>query len=613
MTPPRNGAMGEAPDDTTGPSDADRPARSTQRRINYNDRASAQCLGLITTAMRPFTRRLAGAAVVGMLAGLPAVPVHAQARGDILTLTAGGVSTVSELRAADAIVDRLRRDRSLRLAASADDPLVPGRTHERLRQYHDGIPIFGAEVTRQAARGVTVSVFGTLHLGVEVETTPALSAADAAGIIERLGDLQPGGSTPPRLLVLPDRERQGIYRLVYEARAFTGTRLMAYYIDAATGDLVWAYNDLKTQRPTLPCDQCAVGEGLGVKSDVKKISVTAVGGTFLAHDRLRPADVFTFDMAGDPLRTQAVLDGTGPLFDADLASDTDNRWTDGASVDAHVGAGWTFDYLYHRFGRRSLNNENVRILSLVHPIRRADFFTAPPEIVALFHLNAFYCSLCGPDRAGLVLFGEGLPPNVLAGGRRVGYFSGALDVVAHELAHGVTDFSSALLYLGESGALNEAFSDIIGTGVEHYAESFYQNGAGRADYQLGEDVVEPGGIRSLSNPQQFGDPDHYSLRFMGTADNGGVHTNSLIPGHAFYLAIEGGTNRVSQLNVTGVGAANWTQIEQVFYRAFTVLLTPQADFAAARAATIQSARDLYGAGSAAEQAVTQAWTAVGVS
>ena len=563
--------------------------------------------------MSPFTHRLAGATIVALMAGFPVVTAQLQTPPDVLTLATGGGSTLFELRAADTLVDRLRRDGALRLATRADDPLVPGRSHERLRQYHAGVQIFGAEVTRQTARGVTLSLFGTLHLGVEVQTTPGLSADDAARIIERLGNLRPGGSTSPRLVVLPDREHQGVYRLVYEARAFTGTRLMAYYLDASTGDLVWAYNDLKTQQPTLPCAQCAIGEGRGVKSDPKKMSVTAVGGAFLAHDRLRPADVFTFDMAGDSLHTLDVLDGTAPLFDADLASDADNQWTDGASVDAHVSMGWTYDYLYHRFGRLGLNNENVRMISLVHPIRRADLFTAPAELVQLFHLNAFYCSLCGPDRVGLAVFGEGLPPNILVGGQRFDFFSGALDIVAHELAHGVTDFTSALLYMDESGALNEAFSDIIGTGVEHYAEGFYRNGAGHADYLLGEDAVEPNGIRSMDNPQLFGDPDHYSLRFLGQEDNGGVHTNSLIPGHAFYLAIEGGHNRVSGLNVTGVGAANREQIEQVFYRAFAVFLTPEADFAAARAATIQSARDLYGAGSAAEQAVTQAWTAVGVS
>ncbi|MCH7749388.1 MAG: peptidase M4 family protein [Acidobacteria bacterium] len=563
--------------------------------------------------MRPYTRLLACATAVAVVAVLTASTAQLQNRSSVLTLAAGGLSSLSELREADSLVDRLGRDRVLRLAASEDDPLVPGRTHARFRQYHDGVPIFGAEVTRQTARGVTVSLFGTLHLGIDVETTPALSTDDATRIIERLGNVHPGGSTPPRLVVLPDREGTGVYRLVYEARAFTGTRLMAYFIDASTGDLVWAYDDLKTQQPALPCERCAVGDGLGVKGDRKKISVTAVGGTFLAQDQLRPADVFTFDMRGDLLHTLDVLDGTVQLFDADLANDTDNRWLDGASVDAHVGMGWTYDYLYHRFGRQGLNGTNVRMISLVHPVDRADIVTAPADILGLFYLNAFYCGTCGPDGVGLAVFGEGLPPNVPFLGQRWNFLSGALDIVAHELAHAVTDFTSALLYMDESGALNEAFSDVIGVGTEYYAEPFYRDGAGVADYLLGEDVIEPGGIRSLADPQRFGDPDHYSLLFVGMEDNGGVHTNSLIPGHAYYLAIEGGTNRVSGLTVSGVGAANREQMEKVFYRAFTVLMTRDADFAEARAATIQSARDLYGAGSAAEQAVTQAWTAVGVN
>ena len=563
--------------------------------------------------MRPVTRLLACATAVAMIAAFTSSTAQLQNRNAVLTLAAGGLSSLSELREADLLVDRLGRDGVLRLATSERDPLVPGRTHDRFRQYHDGAPIFGAEVTRQSAGGVTVSLFGTLHLGIEVETTPALSTDEATRIIERLGNVRPGGSTLPRLVVLPDRERAGVYRLVYEARAFTGTRLMAYFIDASTGDLVWAYDDLKTQQPVLLCEQCAVGEGLGVKGDRKKIMVTAVGGIFLAQDQLRPADVFTFDMRGDLLRTLDVLDGTAQLFDADLANDTDNQWLDGASVDAHVGMGWTYDYLFHRFGREGLNGTNIRMISLVHPVNRADIVTAPAEVLGLFYLNAFYCGTCGPDGVGLAVFGEGLPPNVPFLGQRWNFLSGALDIVAHELAHAVTDFTSALLYMDESGALNEAFSDVIGVGTEFYAAPYYRDGAGVPDYLLGEDVIEPGGIRSLADPQRFGDPDHYSLRFLGMEDNGGVHTNSLIPGHAYYLAVEGGTNRVSGLTVSGVGAANREQMEQVFYRAFTVLMTRDADFAAARAATIQSALDLYGAGSAAEQAVTQAWTAVGVS
>jgi Zn-dependent metalloprotease len=116
----------------------------------------------------------------------------------------------------------------------------------------------------------------------------------------------------------------------------------------------------------------------------------------------------------------------------------------------------------------------------------------------------------------------------------------------------------------------------------------------------------------MSNPGVFGYPDHYNTRFTGTDDNGGVHINSGIPNHAFYLAIEGGVNRTSGLSVQGVGAANREQIERAFYRAFTQLLPSSATFAVARAATLQSARDLFGAGSAPERAIEQAWTAVGV-
>ena len=163
-----------------------------------------------------------------------------------------------------------------------------------------------------------------------------------------------------------------------------------------------------------------------------------------------------------------------------------------------------------------------------------------------------------------------------------------------------------IAYQGEPGALNESFSDVMATAVEFYFQPE------KADYLAGEDVFTPGGVRSLQNPQAFGDPDHYSLLYRGPLDNGGVHTNSGIANHAFYLAIEGGRHRLGA-TVQGVGAANRAQIERVFYRAFTSFLTPSASFAQARAATIQAARELYGAGGAAETAVTQAWTAVGVN
>ena len=125
------------------------------------------------------------------------------------------------------------------------------------------------------------------------------------------------------------------------------------------------------------------------------------------------------------------------------------------------------------------------------------------------------------------------------------------------------------------------------------------------------------GFRSMANPALFGQPDHYSKRALlppdDAHDNGGVHVNSGIPNHAFYLAIEGGTNRTSGIRVQGVGAANREQIEKVFYRAFAQLMPSNADFSMARTVTLRAAQDLYGLTSAPYNAVRDAWTAVGVN
>lgn len=297
----------------------------------------------------------------------------------------------------------------------------------------------------------------------------------------------------------------------------------------------------------------------------------------------------------------------------DLASDADNAWTDAANVDGHAYLGWTYDFLFKRFGRRGLDDSDAPVRAITHPVRREDVFFASLDDLE-YYMNAFWCGSCGPGRAGMMLFGEGLPPGVVvrSTGQAWNYLAGALDVVAHELTHGLTDRSSRLVYRSESGALNESWSDVIGVSAEFYYAS--AGGTPRpADYVIAEDVVTPGGIRSMADPGSFRNPDHYSGRYRGPLDNGGVHINSGIPNHAFYLAIEGGTNRTSGMRVTGVGPANREQIEKAFFRAFVFLLPSTASFSMARAATIQAATDLYGASSAAVRALMEAWTAVGVN
>ena len=537
----------------------------------------------------------------GAVSSTQATAVVQAGRADIAVTAANPAG----LRQWNDRVNRMIQDGDLRVRQILEDTLIPGRAQERLSQYHEGLPVFGGDITRQTDGGLTLSIFGTAYTDIDLDPTPGLSADEAKVIIETLAGAELGPTRIPELVVLP-RDEAGGYVLTYHERVMSTTGLTAYFIDAHSGDLVLQRSDLKTQKATLPCTQCEVGEGDGVLGDRKKMSVRSAPGVYLAHDQLRPPDLFTFDMQGDLTKTINFLNGVVPLFESDLASDSDNVWTDGANVDAHVYTGWTYDYLFKRFGRRGLDDSDLRIVSLVHPVRRQDFATASAGVFGLFYINAFYAG------NGVMVYGEGLPPGVIFLGLSWNFFSAALDVVAHELAHGVTDFSSQLIYQDESGTLNEAFSDIIATGVEFF---FQASGSGlrTADYLLGEDIITPGGIRSMENPGLFGDPDHYSNRFTGPEDNGGVHTNSLIADHAFYLAIEGGTNRTSGLGVTGVGAANREQIENIFYRAFALLLPSNATFSIARAATILAAQTLYGAGSAAEQAVIQAWTAVGVT
>lgn len=512
-----------------------------------------------------------------------------------------GAAQRRELREWDRRVDALVRSGELaRRTVRTDTTLADGRLHARYDQYFNGVRVVGGEIVRQERNGLTESIFGTLHGAINISTEPTIGEDAAIKAFGEMTDRRLRPEFRPELVVVAKDE--GGYALAWRAHIWTAGGWMHTFLDARDGRVVLQYNDLQTQ--------AAVGTGTGVLGDRKKISTRAISGRFLADDELRPPMLVTYDMQGDLTRTLSLLDGLPPST-SDIASDTDNEWTDAANVDAHVYLGWTYDFLFKRFGRKGLDDRNAPLRAITHPVRRIDVFTTSDSVFGTFYLNAFWCGECGPDGQGMMMFGEGLPGGILLGGQYYDYFAGALDIVAHELAHGLTEYSSALIYRNESGALNEAFSDIIGTSVEFF---FHSPGTGalQPDYLIGEDIARPGGARSMADPGVFNDPDHYSRRYIGPEDNGGVHWNSGIANHAFYLAIEGGMNRTSRLSVQGVGAANREQIEKVFYRAFVHMLPSNATFSIARAATIQSARDLYGANSAAERAVTQAWTAVGV-
>jgi len=550
---------------------------------------------------RPTLRPAAVCLALGLALFVPSRP-SAQSRGKTLDVSAASTRDVREW---DAETAAMFRSGDLKVRQIRADTLIPGRMTRRADQYYKGLRVFGADVVLQLQRGAATEIFGRLYSGIDVDTVPAIDEDEARARIAVLAGVEPPAGSRPELVILPlDADRPNgapQFRLVWRMRVASRGDIVQHFIDASTGAVVLQYSDRQSQS--------AVGSARGVLGDTKKISASESSGHFTARDLLRPPLIVTYDMKGDPNRTDDFLLGRIQLTDDDIASDDDNSWTDGSVDDAHIYAGYTYDYYFKRFGRHGLDNNNIRMRSLANPIRRIDLFTLFDRFPDFF-LNAFYAG------DGVMVYGVGLPPGVTVGSpigpQTWDFTSGALDIVAHELTHGVTEFTSNLIYRNESGALNEAFSDVMACSVEF----FYQPAGAaplNADYLIGEDVVRPGGLRSISDPRSFGDPDHYSRRFTGTEDNGGVHTNSLIASHAFYLAIEGGTDRTSGLPVQGVGGGNREQIEKVFYRAFAQLLPSNATFALARSATIQAAHDLYGSGSDAERAVTQAWTAVGVN
>ncbi len=292
---------------------------------------------------------------------------------------------------------------------------------------------------------------------------------------------------------------------------------------------------------------------------------------------------------GTAIETYNLKQGTNYSRATDF-TDTDNTWNnvntakDQYATDAHWGAEKTVDYLKAKFNRNSIDNNHFAIKSYVHYSRN--------------YFNAFW-------DGSRMTYGDGSSTN---GNKPLT----ALDVCAHEIGHGMTTKTANLVYQKESGALNEAFSDILGNSVEFWARPT------KASWKLGEDFSYV--IRDMANPNAYGDPDTYGGTYWvnpnctpsSTNDYCGVHTNSGVLNFWYYLLVNGGSGTNDKgfaYNVTGVGL---DKAAQIAYRTLTTYLTSTSTYANARTYSLQAAADLYGAGSAEVTQTTNAWNAVGV-
>lgn len=265
-----------------------------------------------------------------------------------------------------------------------------------------------------------------------------------------------------------------------------------------------------------------------------------------------------------------------------VRSEGGRKSRDPAVNEAYDGAGTTYDLYFEVYGRSSIDERGMRLDSTVHYGRRYD--------------NAFW-------NGRQMVYGDG-------DGELFNRFTIAVDVIGHELTHGVTQFEAALEYHDQPGALNESFSDVFGSLVK---QRRLGQTARQADWLIGAgllaDGVKGAGLRSMKEPGTAYDdptlgqdpqPGHMRDYVATEEDNGGVHVNSGIPNRAFCEA------------ALRIGGRAWEKAGRIWYQALTERLRPRSSFRAAAQQTAAVAREVFGRGSLEEKAVREAWRAVGL-
>ncbi|MFP3322805.1 M4 family metallopeptidase [Planococcus sp. SIMBA_160] len=458
-----------------------------------------------------------------------------------------------------------------------------GFTKVKLQQKFKGVPVFGSVINAHVDQnGVLTSVSGnlapelydkqSLKKGATVKAGAAVEKA-AADLKEKIGSTPEleAEVTPELVIYSKDGQAHFAYSAEFEF-LYPEPGNYQYFVDAKTGDILDSFNQIHEAKPSgggaslTGNDSTATGKG--VLGDTKTFNTLVNNNGSYLVDRTRGSGIFTYD-AKNRTRTPGTL-----WLDSDNVY---NAAYDGAAVDAHAYAGQTYDYFQDVHSRNSYDGNGAELISTVHYGRSYN--------------NAFWSG-------SQMVYGDG-------DGNTFVPLSGALDVIAHELTHAVTDTSADLIYQNESGAINESMSDIFGTLVEHHFNN-------KPDWQVGEDIYTPNvagdALRSMEDPTLSGDPDHYSKRYTGTGDYGGVHINSGISNKAAFLLANGGTH----YGVTVAGIGN-DKTGDIYYRTLTQYLTPNSNYSHFRVSTIQAATDLYGASSAEVASVKAAFSAVGVN
>jgi Zn-dependent metalloprotease len=479
------------------------------------------------------------------------------------------------------------------------------RVHTHVQQTHKGVPVFGGEaivhldtVTEEEAEPTTDDLIPDIN----VVTDPSLTADSAVDAAKAHYKAKKGCDdcfTDAPKAALWVLRHEGLDYLVYRVQLsrLDGTEETSepvYFIDAHTGVLVWSYDNLQTQ--------AAVGSGVSLYSGTQAINTYLSGGNYYMEDHTRALGTFDNRNSAKINAMMGYITSFGTNY---RFADADNVWnttTQKAGVDAHYGSAEVYDYFLNVHGRNGIDGVGG-------PRTLLSINGSTPLITSIVHFGKNFNNAFWTDSKNQMFYGDGdgvqFSPLV------------TLDICGHEMTHGITSRTAGLVYSGESGALNESMSDVFGTMVELYAEGETAN-----TWRIGEDAYTPAtagdALRYMDTPHSgpnYGytsndDPDHYTERYTGTGDNGGVHINSGIANHVFYLVVKGGPHaHIAGPTVTGIGA---DKAAKIWYKALTTYMTSSTNFAGARAATLNAATSLYGLGSVEYNAVADAWAACGV-
>ncbi|MFE3500656.1 M4 family metallopeptidase [Kitasatospora sp. NPDC059160] len=466
-----------------------------------------------------------------------------------------------------------------------------GTKHLRFERTYAGLPVIGGDlVVHQKSDGGVKSVDKAVSARIALPSLtpkiPADKAADqAAGTVKAtIGQTIDADQAPitgvhqvgkAELVVwATDGNPRLAYRTTVEGVRADGTPSAQILVtDAADGKVLSTHEKIET----------ATGTGNGIFVGQVSLNTNQNGSQFELKDTSRGGQSTT-DMSNSE-------SGSGSLFanPSNSFGDGTNNSRESAAVDAQFGAATTWDFYKNTFGRNGIRNDGVGALSRVH--------------YGSNYVNAFWSDDCF-----CMSYGDGNNNSAPLT---------ELDVAGHEMSHGVTAATANLNYSGESGGLNEATSDIMGTMVEWYANL----PANPPNYQIGELININGDgkpLRYMDQPSQDGNSADYWDANVGNLD---VHFSSGVANHFFYLLSEGsGAKTINGFNynsptadgssLAGIGR---DKAAQIWYKALTAYFTSTTDYAGARVATLSAASDLYGANSAEYNAVAATWTAVNVN